>query len=227
LQLIRSRSADPAIKDFIRARPTLAAAKAANLSLTDYIDTVYAQPGTTAATVQAMLGLAQLAEPVQRVCEIGPGSGRYAERVITAIHPKVYEMYETATDWIPHLRTLPAAVVQPCDGRTLASTRSASVDLVHAQKVFVYLDFATTVGYFREMVRVVRPGGVVAFDIVTERCLDEEILDMWVNVGHTLYHPLSRDWVVDYLGQRGLRLLGDYLATLSGGKTDLLVFRRT
>src|SRR5215211_4368082 len=82
LQLIRSRSADPAIKDFIRARPTLAAAKAANLSLTDYIDTVYAQPGTTAATVQAMLGLAQLAEPVQRVCEIGPGSGRYAEKVI-------------------------------------------------------------------------------------------------------------------------------------------------
>ena len=46
-QLIRSRSADPAIKDFIRARPTMARAKAANLSVTDYIDTVYAKPGAT------------------------------------------------------------------------------------------------------------------------------------------------------------------------------------
>jgi SAM-dependent methyltransferase len=133
-----------------------------------------------------MLGLARLAEPVQRVCEIGPGSGRYAEKVIAAVHPKVYEIYETATDWLPHLKTLPGAVIQPCDGRTLASTPSASLDLVHAQKAFVYLDFATTVGYFREMARVVRPGGVVAFDIVSERCLDEEILDMWVNVGHTI-----------------------------------------
>jgi SAM-dependent MidA family methyltransferase len=62
---------------------------------------VYATPGTTSATVQAMLDLAQLPEPVRRVCEIGPGSGRYAERVIAAVNPNVYEIYETATDWLP------------------------------------------------------------------------------------------------------------------------------
>jgi hypothetical protein len=225
-QLIRGRSDDPAIKDFIRARPTMAAARAANLSLTDYIDMVYARPGTTGGTVQAMLNLAQLPEPVQRVCEIGPGSGRYAETVIAAVHPAVYEIYETATDWLPHLRTLPGALVQPCDGRTLASTATASVDLIHAQKVFVYLDFATVVGYFQEMIRVVRPGGVIAFDIVSERCLDDDILEMWVSVGHTLYHPIPREWVVDYFAQRNVALVGDHLAILSGGKSDLLVFRR-
>jgi hypothetical protein len=226
-QLIHGRSDDPAIKDFIRARPTIAAAKAANLSLTDYIDMVYATPGTTSATVQAMLDLAQLPEPVRRVCEIGPGSGRYAERVIAAVNPNVYEIYETATDWLPHLRTLPGALVQPSDGRTLASTATASVDLVHAQKVFVYLDFATMVGYFGEMIRVARPGGVIAFDIVSERCLDDEILEMWVNVGHTLYRPIPREWVVDYFRRRDVTFIGDHRAILSGGKSDLLVFRRS
>ena len=226
VQLIRGRSGDPAIKDFLRARPTIAAAKAANLSLIDYIDMVYATPGTTSATVQAMLNLARLPEPLQRICEIGPGSGRYAEKVIDAVHPNVYEIYETATDWLPHLRTLPGALVQPCDGRTLANTATASVDLVHAQKVFVYLDFATVVGYFKEMIRVVRPGGVIAFDIVSERCLDDEILDMWVNVGDTPYHPIPREWAIDYFAQRDAIFLGDHLAILSGGKSDLLVFRR-
>jgi hypothetical protein len=34
-----------------------------------------------------------------------------------------------------------AAVIRACDGHTLSQTSSASVDLVHAQKVFVYLQF--------------------------------------------------------------------------------------
>ena len=173
-----------------------------------------------------MLDLAQLREPVQRVCEIGPGSGRYAEKVIASLNPDVYEMYETATDWLPHLKTLRGAVLRPADGRTLASTESASVDLVHAQKVFVYLEFPTMVSYLQEMVRVVRPGGAVAFDIVSERCLDDETLALWLDAGHTIYRPICRHWVVEYLGQRGLTLLGDFLTPLTGGKSDLLVFRR-
>jgi hypothetical protein len=123
-----------------------------------------------------------------------------------------------------NLRTLPGALVQPSDGRTLASTATASVDLLHAQKVFVYLDFATMVGYFSEMIRVARPGGVIAFDIVSERCLDDEILEMWVNVGHTLHRPIPREWVVDYFRRRDVTFIGDHRAILSGGKSDLLVF---
>lgn len=34
-----------------------------------------------------------------------------------------------------------------------------------------------TVGYLREMARVVRPGGVVAFDVVTENCMDETVTE--------------------------------------------------
>ncbi len=141
LQPVSGTSPDPAIQDYIPARKTIAAAQKAGLPLGAYIDQTFAEPGTTPSTVKAMLELADLHEECETVCEIGPGSGRYAEEVIAALHPDTYEVYETATDWLPYLRKLPNAVIRACDGHTLSQTSSASVDLVHAQKVFVYLQF--------------------------------------------------------------------------------------
>ncbi len=85
VQMVRGSSADPAIRSFLSARKTIAAARRAGLSLSDYIDQFSAEPGTTASTVEAMLRLAELRGHVDRICEIGAGTGRYAERVIAAL----------------------------------------------------------------------------------------------------------------------------------------------
>jgi len=162
VQLVSGISPDPAIRDFLPARKTIAAADKAGLSVSAYIDRTFAEPGTTPDTVKAMLEFADLHDTCKTVCEIGPGTGRYAQEVIAALHPDSYEIYETAKDWLPHLRKLPNAVIRDCDGRTLSQTPSASVDLVHAQKTLVYLEFYVTAGYLDEMARVVRPGGAVA-----------------------------------------------------------------
>ena len=226
VQLVPGTSPDPAVQDFISARKTIAAAQKAGLPLGAYIDQTYSQPGTTPNTVKAMLELAGLRDNCERVCEIGPGSGRYAEEVIAAVHPAAYEIYETAKDWLPSLRKLPNAVIRECDGHTLASTASASVDLIHAHKVFVYLQFFATAGYLEEMARVVRPGGAIAFDIVTEGCLDDKTIEEWTRRG-SIYHPVSRVWTVEFLQRRGLTLCGSYFAPLTPpGTTELLVFRR-
>jgi hypothetical protein len=225
VQMVPGTSPDPAVQDFISARKTIAAAQKAGLSLSAYIDRTYAEPGTTPNTVKAMLELADLQDKCERVCEIGPGSGRYAEEVIAALHPDAYEIYETARDWLPHLRRLPSAVIRDCDGHTLAQTASASVDLVHAQKVFVYLRFYATAGYLEEMARVVRPGGAIAFDLITEACLDDATVGTWTRRG-TFYNPVSRVWAVEFLQRRGLTLRGSYFAPLPPGTTELLVFRR-
>ena len=172
-----------------------------------------------------MLELADMQDKCETVCEIGPGSGRYAEEVIEALHPDTYEIYETARDWLPYLGKLPNAVIRDCDGHTLSQTRSSSVDLVHAQKVFVYLQFYATAGYLEEMARVVSPGGAVAFDIITEACLDDKIIEAWTKRG-TFYRPISRVWAVEFLQRRGLTLRGSYFAPLPPGTTELLVFRR-
>jgi len=226
MQIVRGFSPDPSIQSFVSARRTIAAASQAGLSVSDYIDQQNAEPGTTGGTVDAMLQLAGLTGHVDRVCEIGPGTGRYAERVIAALQPDVYEIYETARDWLPHLGRLPGAVLQSADGRTLSHTRSESVDLVHANKVFVYVPLVTTIGYLEEMARVVRPGGAIAFDIVTEGCMDEATTKLWVSRNSTLYSMIPRQWTIDLLDRHGLSLLGSYFAALSGGQTELLVFRK-
>jgi SAM-dependent methyltransferase len=226
MQVVRGSTDDPAVRPFLSARKTMAAAKRAGLSLCDYIDLYSAEPGATPATVQALLKLADLPAPADRVCEIGPGTGRYAELVIDALKPEVYEVYETAVDWLPHLRGLPGAKLLPADGHSLSHTESGSVDLVHAHKVFVYVPLVVTVGYLVEMARVTRPGGAVAFDIVTENCMDEAVTSKWVSDKVTLYSMIPRQWTIDLLDRHGLSLAGSAFAPLSGGRTELLVFRK-
>jgi phospholipid N-methyltransferase len=224
MQVIKGRTTDPAVQSFIPARETIAAARAAGLSVGDYVDLTFSVPGTTAQTVDAMIRLCGLSS-AHRVCEIGAGTGRYSEKVIAALKPDAYEIYETATDWLPHLRRLPNAVVQPCDGHTLTSTVSASIDLVHANKVFVYLPFEAVMGYLNEMVRVVRPGGAIAFDVLTEQCLTDDIVKVWIANG-TIFRPIPREWLIDYLGRRGISITGSYLAPMTESQTELLVFQK-
>lgn len=161
----------------------------------------------------------------ERCARSGPAPGRFAEEVIAALHPDRYEIYETARDWLPWLSRLPGAVIQKCDGRTLSQTPDGSIDLVHAHKVFVYIEFCITAGYLEEMARVVRPGGVVAFDIVTEECLDDEVVREWVRVA-SFYRPIPREWVVEFMRRRALAIRGSHFSPLPPGTTELLVFRR-
>ncbi len=225
VQVVAGFSADPGVKSFVSARQTIVGARREGLAVRDYIDKHNAQPGATAAAVEAMLRLAEL-DQADTVCEIGPGTGRYAELVISALHPAVYEMYETAADWLPHLRKLPAARIMPADGRTLSQTKPESVDLVHANKVFVYLPLVSTIRYLEEMARVVRPGGVMAFDIVTEDCMDEAVIKTWVANNSVIYSMIPKQWTIDLLDRHGLLFLGSSFSPLSDGRTELLVFRK-
>ena len=227
VQLVAGTTADPAVETFIPARKTIAAAGKAGMSVGAYIDQTYVTPGATADLVRDMLKIAGIsqADGCERICEIGPGSGRFAEILIEELHPRAYEMYEPARDWLPHLRTLPKAVLCTCDGHSLGDTADASVDLVHSQKLFVYLRFYVVIGYLEEMARVVRPGGVVAFDVVTEPCLDEDTARAWAHDG-TIYHASPRSWIVEFMQARGLTLIGSCFTPLKPGKSELLVFRR-
>jgi hypothetical protein len=107
---------------------------------------------------------------LQRICEIGAGSGRYLERTIAKCQPLYYEIYETAPEWRDWLVAQHGVIGRKCDGRTVAATESASIALVQSHKLFPALPFLTTVSYFQEMARVVEDGGCVVFDIMTESC---------------------------------------------------------
>jgi hypothetical protein len=118
-----------------------------------------------------MSALGVFGQPVQAVCEIGPGSGRYLAKVMAACRPSHYEIYETAEPWANYLVREYHVIYRRTDGRSLAETPTASIDLAQAHKVFVVTPFVSTWNYLREMVRVTKPGGYVVFDVMTERCL--------------------------------------------------------
>lgn len=220
--------------EFIEFEKTLKAAKAAGLSVGEYIERKHAI-GPRTALDQTMDGLASLGlfkGPIERVCEIGPGSGRYLEKMIESLKPGLYEIYETSSEWREWLVQRYAVTVRVCDGRTLAGTKSCSVDLIHAHKVFGGgLPFLNSVSYFREMARVVRDGGWVVFDIMTEACFREEHLDAWFDANPWEWawtpHIMPREYAVGLFADRGINLVGSFQVPSFPGTTECMVFRKT
>lgn len=75
VELVRvNRWDDP--RTFLPFKATLGGAKAAGISVSDYIDAKHNVPGATQATFDQMPALGVFQRPIDRVCEIGPGSGR-------------------------------------------------------------------------------------------------------------------------------------------------------
>lgn len=228
VQLVRGFTTDPLISPFLPARRTIKHAADAGLSVGDYLDSYSSEPGATAETVEAMLKATKTTD-VRRVLEIGPGSGRYTTRVKAALRPQSYEVYETAPDWVRYLRgQFPDLTFRPADGHTLASTGSSTIDLVHSHKLLCYIPFVTAVCYLDEIARVVRPGGTAAFDLITDDCMDLEMTKTWLaEPGRgAIYSVAPRDWVLKFLAQRDLELVGSHFVPLSGGRTELLIFNR-
>lgn len=231
VQLVRGFSTDPLISPFLPARRTIKRAAEAGLSVGDYLDSYSSEPGATAETVEVMLEASGLltAAQVGTVLEIGPGSGRYTTRVMSALRPQRYDVYETAPDWVRYLRSeFPSLTFHPADGHTLASSGSSTVDLVHAHKLLCYIPFVTAVCYLDEMARVVRPGGTVAFDLITDDCMDLQMTKTWLAEPSrgSIYSVAPRDWVLHFMAERDLELTGSHFVPLSGGRTELLVFKR-
>lgn len=230
-RLGRKQGARP-FSEFIAFEETHKAARAAGLSVGEFLERRHLV-GDNTALDQSIDGLAKLGVydgKIDRVCELGPGSGRYLARTMARCKPSHYEIYETSREWRTWLVEKYGVTARISDWRTLSETETASVDLVQAHKVFPGLPLLTTLSYFREMARVVRNGGWVVFDVMTEKCFDPANLQAWFDAD-----PWEWDWsprmcalqyVVDMFTGFGIVAIGGFLAPLYPGVTECLVFRR-
>jgi hypothetical protein len=219
--------------EFIAFKETLKSAKAAGLSVGDYVERKY-NPGPRCATDQTIDGMTSLGvfdNPLERICELGPGSGRYLVRTIARSHPRHYEVYETAAEWRNWLVEEHGIVSRRCDGRTLAETESGSIALVQAHKLFPGLPFLMTVSYFLEMARVIQNGGWVVFDIMDEACFSSTHLKAWFDANPWDWdwspHLVDRDFTVELFADRGISLVGSFQVPLFPAITECMVFRKT
>lgn len=222
-ELVRQGQGDY-VKSFLPLNLTLKKASEAKLSLGDYIDTTYQRPGATQASIDELVELGILNNKVRSICEIGPGSGRYLEKVLRICTPETYEIYESAPEWSDWLEGQYRVRAHEADGRSLRQTASESVDLVHAHKVFVYLAAVVSFQYFSEMIRVTRPGGHIVFDIVSESCMDDATIEKWVARRSYYANMMPRDFVISFFARRRCSLNASFFAPLGAGQSEYLVF---
>jgi hypothetical protein len=216
-------------RDYIPFEETLLAAKAAGLSVGDYIDVRHNYPGATQETIDQMAALGTFKDKIDRVCEIGPGSGRYLEKIVKICSPTYYEIYETASKWEKYLVETYQVVAHPTDGKSLAASPSESIDLVHAHKVMPGQPSLVMCRYFEEMVRIAKGGGKIVFDIVTEECLDDATLKDWFAAGGGYQHYpclMPKQFAIDFFGRRGCTFVGSFFVPMKPGKTKCMVFAK-
>jgi hypothetical protein len=224
-QLVRPRERAHIIP-FQPFKKTLGEASKAGLSVGDYIDRKFHVPGATQKTIDDLAALGILNKDMQTICEVGPGSGRYLEKVQRLCAPRSYQIYETDPEWADWLAQTYRLTAHPADGTTLRDTATGSVDLVHAHKVFVYLPFVVTCQYLIEMIRVARNQGTIVFDIVTENCMPDETIQKWI--AGKIYYPclMSRSLVIDLFTRRQCSLRGSFFAPMMPGQSEYLAFTK-
>jgi hypothetical protein len=225
LQLTRSQWSH--LRDFQPLGPTLRRAKATGLSVGDYIDKTFQSPGATQGTIDKLKELAVFDERLKRICEVGPGTGRYLEKVLPLCQSDWYEIYETDREWSEWLgKQFPQLTVRFADGLNLKQTPDASIALLHAHKVITYLSFVNSWIYFKEFVRVIKPHGTIVFDLVTEACMTEDLIDKWINI--KMFYPtmFPIDMVTNFFAQNGCKLVGRFFAPMKPGISEYLIFKK-
>lgn len=225
LELVRSSHQSKG-KGYISAKETVAAAKKNNLSVCDYLEKIWNQQGDTDKVIENMKRGGVFAKSIKNILEIGPGSGRYLEKVMRICNPITYEIYETAQDGADWLAKEYNIISRKADGKTLCHTESSSIDLVHAHGVFVYLPFLTSYQYFQEIVRVTNNNGFVVFDIISEDCLDDETATKWLQSGLDYPCFLSKSYVKAFFIKAGFSFVGDFFTRYGPGKSQYLFFQK-
>lgn len=223
------------ITGYVSAGDFQKAAQEQNLTVQEYLDKVW---GTDTATLSdfsegvftqaARFGVFD--RPVRRVVEIGTGVGMHVPTVTRRCQPESYESYEPERGWAAWLTREYGVVSHDCDGVSLRQTATASVDLVHAHAVFVALLFLTSVQYFREITRILRPGGHAVFDILSVASMPEEAVDAWLASEWRWPVVLNKDHVAGFFLRRGCAFVGDFLVPAFDEQgvcqTNYLIFKK-
>jgi hypothetical protein len=65
----------------------------------------------------------------------------------------------------------------------------------------------------------------LAFDIISEGCLDPQTVEKWIESGHDFPRFLSSDYVIRFFEDRDFCLVDRFFWPVNVGKSEYLIFR--
>jgi len=116
-----------------------------------------------------------------QVVEIGTGAGFIAARLLAVRSAAEYLSFEPERYLSRHLDKWLGACglrTMPCRGADLEGVSNASCDAVISYGVFTVIDVAPMFRYLDEAARVLKPGGVLAFDVFDTDAYGQDMADM-------------------------------------------------
>lgn len=214
-------------KKYIDAKKTIKIASSKGLTICEYVEEIWNIKGNTDFILQ-QLNQAGALKHCNEVCEIGPGTGRYLERVLKECKPACYHIYEVAKDWAAWLKKTysPFVIAHSADGHSLSKTPSNCCGIVHAHGVFVYLSFLNCFEYFLEMVRICEREGYIVFDIYSDKEWNIEVINKWLASRDRYPVILPEDRVVEFFENQNCRLKCRFNARHGHSYSTYLVFQK-
>lgn len=212
---------------YINTKDTIQAARENKLSVREYVERLWNQEGGTEFVI-AEMKKSSCFNGCMRVCEIGPGTGRYLELVLKYAAPRQYDIYEIANDWAEWLANTYAPVVirREADGKTLQHTPDSSCQLVHAHGVFVYLSLLNSFEYFSEMIRVCSAGGYIVFDFFSDAHFDLKVIEQWLQFPERYPVILERKKVLEFFSNHGFELIHQFENKFGHSFSNYVIFKK-
>ena len=112
--------------------------------------------------------------PDMQVLEIGSGLGRVSRHVVPQVaHLTCADILPEALDFLAQVLPSEGVTRHLLSGLDLQGLEDESFDLVYSFATFFHLDWELVVQYFREIGRVLRPGGRAVLEFMPWRGMDD------------------------------------------------------
>jgi SAM-dependent methyltransferase len=142
------------------------AAEKAGVYIGDYAEKHWGEAGRSRSIVDTLY--APRLKSASAVLEVGPGTGMFARKVLEYIPRGEMHLYEIDPYWQKSLHGMlgsdPRVHIHATNGYSYDDIQDESIDLYHANGVFVYTAHLATCRNLIEARRVTRVGGYIAFD---------------------------------------------------------------
>jgi SAM-dependent methyltransferase len=196
------------------------AARKAGMYVGDYAEIQWGEVGRSRSIVETLYR-PRLRED-SAVLEVGPGTGMFATKILEHIPKGRMHLYEIDPYWRKFLLEMLGSdsrvQVHDTNGYSYDNIQDQSIDLYHANGVFVYTSHLVTCRNLIEAARVIRNGGSIAFDFFDM----EEVPEVFDFVRLYAFPQPREDWRLNSLSffKSFMNQLGCTLETTHRVKMD-------